>query len=113
QASGRRDRHAQHSAHLGTESAAASPHPLCDSDGRSVATAHPLATLALSFFSPQKGPETCLPRQVSRRTQAPVPPSATTLPRSCVMAGRPETVRPSSPRPVSPRLGGPRQTLHG
>ena len=105
QAPGRRDRHAQHSAHLGSEPAAASAHSLRHSGGRSLAGSSPLGPSTLSLLPAREGPEPRLSRQVPRWPQTPLPPQEATLRRPRRRPGRSASSSPTPAPPPPPGLG--------
>src|SRR5215475_10245962 len=68
EASGRRDRIFRHPAHLGTDSATASPYSLCRTRRRAVDGSSPLDFFTTQLLPSREGVEPGVPRQVLRWT---------------------------------------------
>src|SRR5262249_27434857 len=93
-------------AHVGAEFAVTPARPWRDSSRRSFCRSQELGSSPFSVFSAGEGAEPCLPRQVCRRPQAPVPAPETGLLRPRRFAGGAEAVRQAAAKRTPPRLGG-------
>src|SRR5438552_11885548 len=105
QTPGRRDRHDQHPAHLGTEPASAPPHSLRHSCRWTLARSPLLDPPTLSFLLTGEGPQPRLSRQVPRRPATSAQPRQAMLQRPRRRSGRPTAVCKTPAPPAPPRLG--------
>src|SRR3989441_1137370 len=105
QTPGRRDRHDQHPAHLGTEPASAPPHSLRHSCRWTLARSPLLDPPTLSFLLTGEGPQPRLSRQVPRRPETSAQPQPAMLQRPRRRSAPPTAVCKTPAPPAPPRLG--------